>query len=151
MRTYSYSLKNVMIYLFMGIILLVAGLVILGLSVAYVINDFSGHSHTYHSARSTSGGIIFFFVLGGLLTYFGASNFVTVVKQRLMKYTISATGLICKEYGKELFIPFESLGVSTTELSVIISDRRTREMITITNDLEDFNGFIKLLKQHTKG
>ncbi|MEQ8224324.1 MAG: hypothetical protein ABRQ37_18540 [Candidatus Eremiobacterota bacterium] len=42
------------------------------------------------------------------------------------------------------------LGISETELSAVISDRRTKNMITVTNDLEDFKQFVRLLKRKGK-
>jgi len=155
MNTFKYSTKRIMFYLLVGIIMFIFGAGLLTITAIGVreMGKYSNNDH-YHNRRHTqnngsiSGALI---AIGLGLCYFGISNFRTVIKHRSTKYVVSETGLYCYESGNELFIPFDLLGVSETELSAVISDRRTKNMITVTNDLDDFKQFVRLLKRKSKG
>lgn len=152
MNTFRYSTRSSIFYLSVGVILFIFGAGLLAVTVMAVIdmNKYMPHNN-YHS-RGNTGSISGWLIAIGLgLCYFGISNFRTVIKQRTTKYILSETGVYCYESGKELFIPFDVLGISETELSAVISDRRTKHMITVTNDLEDFKKFVRLVKIKKKG
>jgi hypothetical protein len=148
MHSFRYSVKKGAFYLFVGVILLLLGAGLIGIAIVG-IGTASQYSTTYHNSKESSLSI-WFILGGGVLCFFAISNFINVFKQRFIKYVVSETGLHCHEYGKELFIPFEQLGMSETELTAIISDRRTKNMITVTNDLEDYNHFVNLVKSKGK-
>ena len=149
MNSFRYSTKSSAFYLFVGIIFLIfgAGLLIVTVMSMIDMEKYTPDTH-HHSTKSTGSISSWFLLIGGVLICFSISNFRTVIKQRFTKYVVSETGLYCYESGKELFIPFEQLGISETELSAVISDRRTKNMITITNDLENFKKFVRLLKSN---
>ncbi|MEQ8186933.1 MAG: hypothetical protein ABRQ39_03085 [Candidatus Eremiobacterota bacterium] len=152
MNSFRYSTKSIIFYLSVGIILFIFGAGLLAVTVMTVVdmNKYTPHNH-YHS-RGNTGSISGWLIAIGLgLCYFGISNFRTVIKHRSTKYVVSEKGLYCYESGNELFIPFDVLGISETELSAVISDRRTKNMITVTNDLDDFKQFVRLLKRKGKG
>lgn len=152
MNTFRYSTKSSAFYLSVGIIFLIfgAGLLIITLMSLRDMEKYSNHDH-YHNTRNTGSVSGWLIAIGLGLCYLAVSNFMTVIKQRSAKYVVSETGLYCYSSGSELFIPFDLLGISETELSAVISDRRTKNLITITNDLEDFKKFVRLLKSKRKG
>jgi len=151
MKSFKYSKKSSIFYLFVGIIFLIfgAGLLLITVMSLRDMKKYNTHNN-YRSIKDTGSVSGWLIIIGLGLCYLAISNFKTVIKQRFTKYIISETGLYCYESGKQLFIPFEYLGISETELSAVISDRRTKYMITVTNDLEDFKKFIRLLKSERK-
>lgn len=152
MNSFSYSTKSSIFYLSVGVILFIFGTALLTITLMTIVDTgkYMPHDH-YHGNRNTGSVTGWLIAIGLGLCYFGISNFITVTKQRATKYVISETGVYCYELNSELFIPFDVLGISETELSAVISDRRTKNMITVTNDLEDFKQFVRLLKRKGKG
>lgn len=149
MNSFQYSNKNTITYLITGITLILAGLGMIAFAVVYIIGLMSTDSTDGDDSSITF--IMGLLAIGGTLAWFGASNFKTVVKQRAERFIVGEEGLVCKGMGSELFIPFKNLGISETEMTSIITDRRNKQMITVTNDLENYDKFVKLLKSKKRG
>lgn len=149
MNSFQYSNKNTVTYLITGITLILAGLGMIGFAIVYIIG-LMGTGSTYGNDTSISF-IAGLFAIGGIFAFFGAGNFKTVFKQRAEKYIVEEEGVRCKSLGPELFIPFKNLGISETEMTAIVTDRREQKMITVTNDLENYDKFVKLLKSKKRG
>ena len=168
MKTYGFSKQTGALYFWVGIIfiLIAIGLLIGGViyfiavvdatDVSVSIDRSNSYSTGYRGHRGSPAGMIIYpigMVVAGVgLLALGFSMFIKVLRQRFTSFIIGKDNLICTTFGKEIFnIPFEKLGISESQYSAVISDRRDRAMYMVTSDIENYEEFVQILKRNSEG